>query len=96
MTENPPFESNAFSLPVGSKVSLHQFDNLPDSVCKGGNGWKMGRGRNFVCGLCLTVGHTFEFCAEMDGYVEGGPAVIGDPRRTCSRALAITTSATPQ
>jgi hypothetical protein len=95
-TENPPFDTNAFSLPVNSKMTLHQFDNLPDSVCKGGNSWKMGRGRNFVCGLCLTVGHTFEYCVEMNGFVEGGPAIVGDPRRTGSRALAITNSVTPQ
>jgi hypothetical protein len=56
-------------------VTTQQFNSLPKSVCKGGNQWKMGRGRNFVCGLCLTMGHTLEFCAAMNGYVQGGPPI---------------------
>ena len=47
-----------FSLTISSKVTLHQFDNLPDYVCKGGSEWKLRRGRISVCGLCLTMGHT--------------------------------------
>jgi hypothetical protein len=35
----------AFSLPIGSNVTLRQLDNFPDSVGKGGNEWKLGRGR---------------------------------------------------
>jgi hypothetical protein len=88
---NPPFDATAFTSPVGSTMSMTQFDNLPLSVCKGGNPWKRGRGRNFVCVLCLTVGHTFEFCSVHNGYVEGGPAITTDPRsRASGRTLALT------
>jgi hypothetical protein len=77
--ENPPFAPTAFSLPISSTVTTQQFNSLPESVCKGGNQWKMGRGRNFVCALCLTVGHTFEFCAAKNGYIQGGPAITSNP-----------------
>jgi hypothetical protein len=60
-------------------MTVQQFNSLPQSVCKGGNQWKMGRGRNFVCGLCLTVGHTLEFCAAKNGYVQGGPPIRSNP-----------------
>ncbi len=73
-----PFAATAFSLTIGSTMTGQQFNSLPKSVCKGGNQWKMGRGRNFVCGLCLTVGHTFAYCAAMNGFVEDGPANIGE------------------
>jgi hypothetical protein len=96
MTENPPFQNTAFVLPTGSTMTLHQFDNLPASVCKGGSEYKMGRGRNFVCALCLTVGHTFEYCASRNGFVDGGPAITADPRNSGSRTLAITNTPTPQ
>ncbi len=88
---NPPFNNTAFTSPIGSTMSMTQFDNLPLSVCKGGSQWKMGRGRNFVCVLCLTVGHTFEYCSKHNGFVEGGPPITTDPRtRAAGRTLAIT------
>jgi hypothetical protein len=77
---NPPFNNTDFVLPVGSTMTLTQFDNLPTSVCKGGSTWKMGRGRNFVCALCLTFGHTFEYCQTRNGFVDGGPPITTDPR----------------
>ncbi len=90
-TETPPFNNTAFTHPVGSTMSMTQFDNLPFFVCKGGSQWKMGRGRNFVCVLCLTVGHTFEYCSTHNGFVEGGLAVTSDPRtRAAGGTLAIT------
>ncbi len=88
---NPPFDANAFTAPVGSTMSMTQFNNLPRSVCKGGGEFKRGRGRNFVCVLCLTVGHTFEYCSVHNGFVEGGPPITTDPRnRSSVRTLAIT------
>jgi hypothetical protein len=89
---NPPFHNSAFVSPIGSTMSLAQFDNLPPSVCKGGSSWKMGRGRNFVCALCLTVGHTFEYCQTRNGFVEGGPAITTDPRSRASGGTLTITS----
>jgi hypothetical protein len=94
-TENPPFNKTAFVLPVGSTMTLLQFDNVPASVCKGGSAWKMGRGRIFVCALCLTVGHTFEYCQTRNGFVEGGPPIISDPRNSGSGTMALTNTTAP-
>jgi hypothetical protein len=79
-------------------MTMTQFDNLAGSVCKGGSTYRMGRGRNFVCCLCLTVGHTYEYREQHNGFIEGGQPVTRDPRtRTPGGGpLLLTNNSTPQ
>ena len=79
-------------------MSMTRFDNLAGSVCKGGSTYRMGRGRNFVCFLYLTVGHTYEYCEQHNGFIEGGQPVTRDPRTRPSDGgpLMLTNSQTPQ
>jgi hypothetical protein len=67
-------------LTLGGTMSMTQFDNLAGYVCKGGSLYRMGRGRNFFSCLCLSAGHTYEYCEQHNGFVEGGQPVIRDPR----------------
>jgi hypothetical protein len=43
-------------------LSLNEYNDLPTHFNKGGSPYTMGRGRNFVCGLCFKFGHTLELC----------------------------------
>jgi hypothetical protein len=90
--------TSAMSPASSDRTTLQQFDNLPSYFCKGGSDFKMGRSRNFVCCLCLTFGHTYEYCETHNGFKPGGQPVRSDPRTNTNGGgpLLLTNSTTPK
>jgi hypothetical protein len=75
-----PITSELLPLAFERPLSVIEYNDLPTNFNKGGSPYCMGRGRNFVCGLCFTFDHTFELCFTHSGYKDGCVPVLTDPR----------------
>jgi hypothetical protein len=54
-------------------LSEYQWKRLTSKNKFGGDKYSRGQSSTCACTLCFRLGHTFEFCKYMNGFIQGGP-----------------------